>query len=94
MTRGYDAGPSPEYEKALQDLAGRHGPEAVAESLMAGPRADIQCPRCLASWRPRQETVEDMGIVVSRRLVCRSCGYVMQVEYTPEYLALMGTEGC
>ncbi len=89
---GFLATPSPAYLKALQDLAERYGPEAVAESLMCGPRVDIQCPRCTASLRPRQETVEDMGMIVSRQYVCRSCGYVIQSEYTPEYQAILDEE--
>ncbi len=83
---------SPEFEKAMKDLAEKYGPEAVAEALMIGPRGDFQCPRCLASWTPRRETVEDRGMIVSHQLVCRNCEYVIQVEYTPEYLAMR--EGC
>ena len=92
MTGGFLATPSPAYLKALQDLAEKYGPEAVAESLMSGPRVDVQCPRCMASLRPRQETVEDRGMIVSHQYVCRSCGYVIQSEYTPEYQAILDEE--
>ena len=92
MTGGFLVTPSPAYLKALQDLAEKYGPEAVAESLMSGPRVDVQCPRCMASLRPRQETVEDRGMIISHQYVCRSCGYVIQTEYTPEYQAILDEE--